>query len=92
MSKTARGILDLLEVFCTNNYPLGITELSNITLNGKSAIYQKIKILENLEYIEQIAVDTHQPALTNCTQHLLGRNAARKIGEMQALTASRLRA
>lgn len=53
MSKTAKSVISLIEVFCTNNYPLGVTELSNIMLDGKSAIYQKIKILEELEFIEQ---------------------------------------
>lgn len=53
MSNIDKSVLNLIEVFCTNNYPLGITELSNILLDGKSAIYQKIKILEELEFIEQ---------------------------------------
>lgn len=48
-----KSVINLFEVFCTNNYPLGITELSNIMLDGKSAIFQKIKILEELEFIEQ---------------------------------------
>ena len=55
MSKVATGILKLLEEFCKHNYPLGITDLSNIMLDGKSAIFQKIKILEELEFIEQDA-------------------------------------
>jgi IclR family KDG regulon transcriptional repressor len=53
LSKIAKSVIDLIEVFCTNNHPLGITELSNIMLDGKSAIYQKTKILEELEIIEQ---------------------------------------
>lgn len=53
MSKIAKSVLNMLEVFCINNHPLGITELSNIMLDGKSAIYQKIKILGELEFIEQ---------------------------------------
>ena len=53
MSKMVKSVINLFEVFCTNNYPLGITELSNIMLDGKSAIFQKIKILEELEFIEQ---------------------------------------
>jgi DNA-binding IclR family transcriptional regulator len=40
-------------MFCKYNYPLGITELSNRMLEGKSIIFKKIKILEDLEYIEQ---------------------------------------
>jgi IclR family KDG regulon transcriptional repressor len=67
LSKTAKSVLDLLEVFCTNNYPLGITELSNIMLDGKSAIFQKIKILEDLEYIEQ---DEHSKKYTLTTKLL----------------------
>lgn len=53
MSKNVKSTFDLLEAFCKNNYPLGVTELSNILLEGKSSVYQKIKILEELEYIEQ---------------------------------------
>lgn len=53
MSKVVKDTLSLLEVFCTRNHPLGVTELSNIMLDGKSAVFQKIKILEELEYIEQ---------------------------------------
>lgn len=56
MSKIGKDVLTLLEVFCKHNYPIGITELSNIMLEGKSSIFQKIKILEELEYIEQ---DSH---------------------------------
>lgn len=53
MSKIGRDILNLLEIFCREKSPIGITELSNIMLEGKSSIFQKIKILEELEYIEQ---------------------------------------
>lgn len=53
MSKNVKSTFDLLEAFCKNNYPLGVTELSNILLEGKSSVYQKIKMLEELEYIEQ---------------------------------------
>jgi len=53
LSRIEKSVLNLIEVFCTNNYPLGITELSNIMLDSKSAIYQKIKMLEKLEFIEQ---------------------------------------
>lgn len=53
MSKQGAGVLKLLEVFCKHNYPIGITELSNIMLESKSSIFQKIKTLEELEYIEQ---------------------------------------
>jgi DNA-binding IclR family transcriptional regulator len=67
LSKAVKSVLDLLEVFCKNNYPLGITEISNITLDGKSAIYQKIKILETLEYIEQ---DRHSTKYTLTTKLL----------------------
>jgi IclR family transcriptional regulator, KDG regulon repressor len=61
LSKSAKSVLGLLEVFCNNNYPLGVTELSNIMLDGKSAIYQKIKTLEDLEYVEQ---DVHSKKYT----------------------------
>jgi DNA-binding IclR family transcriptional regulator len=53
VSKKVKDTLKLLEVFCRNNYPMGITELSNILLDGKSSVYQKIKILEEMEYVEQ---------------------------------------
>ncbi len=53
MSSKAKDVLNLLEVFCRNNRPMGITELSNILLEGKSSVFQKIKTLEELEYIEQ---------------------------------------
>jgi DNA-binding IclR family transcriptional regulator len=53
MSKNVKDLMYLLEFFCVNNYPLGITELSNKMLEGKSSIHQKIKMLEELEYIEQ---------------------------------------
>ena len=53
MANKTRDVLNLLEVFCRNNRPMGITELSNILLEGKSSIFQKIKALEELEYIEQ---------------------------------------
>ena len=53
MSKIGKDVLNLLEIFCKNKSPIGITELSNIMLDGKSSIFQKIKILEELEYIEQ---------------------------------------
>ncbi len=53
VSKKVKDTLSLLEVFCRNNYPMGITELSNILLEGKSSVYQKIKILEEMEYVEQ---------------------------------------
>lgn len=53
MSKIVYNVLNLLEVFCKNCYPLGISELSNILLQGKSTIFKNIKILEELEYIEQ---------------------------------------
>lgn len=48
-----KGILTLLSTFCTNNHPMGITELSNILLEGKSSIFQKIKVLEEMDFIEQ---------------------------------------
>lgn len=53
MSKVVKDVLNVLEIFCNNKSPLGITELSNIMLEGKSSIFQKIKILEELDYIEQ---------------------------------------
>jgi IclR family KDG regulon transcriptional repressor len=53
LSKIAKSLIQTIEVFCTNNHPLGITDLSNIMLDSKSAIHQKIKILEELEIIEQ---------------------------------------
>ena len=53
MSKIVKGVLDLLEIFCEKNYSLGITEISNKILEGKSSVFKKIKILEELEYIEQ---------------------------------------
>jgi DNA-binding IclR family transcriptional regulator len=53
LSKIAKSVIQTIEVFCTNNHPLGITELSNIMLDSKSSIHQKIKILEELEIIEQ---------------------------------------
>jgi IclR family KDG regulon transcriptional repressor len=49
----AKDVLKLLEVFCRNNHPIGITELSNMLLEGKSSVFQAIKILEELEYLEQ---------------------------------------
>jgi DNA-binding IclR family transcriptional regulator len=67
LSRSAKSVLDLLEAFCSNNYPLGVTELSNIMLDGKSAVYQKIKILEGLEYIEQ---DIHSKKYTLTTKLL----------------------
>lgn len=53
MSSRVEGVFNLLEVFCRNNYPLGITTLSNMLLEGKSSVFQKIKVLENMEYIEK---------------------------------------
>jgi DNA-binding IclR family transcriptional regulator len=53
MADRVESVFNLLEVFCKNNYPLGITTLSNMLLEGKSSIFQKIKILEKLEYIEK---------------------------------------
>ncbi|MCL4377431.1 MAG: IclR family transcriptional regulator [Actinobacteria bacterium] len=53
MSRIVYDVLNMLEVFCKNCYPIGITELSNILLEGKSSIFKNIKILEELEYIEQ---------------------------------------
>jgi DNA-binding IclR family transcriptional regulator len=53
MFKGSKDVLNLLDVFCRNNHPLGITDLSNILLEGKSSIFQKIKVLEEAEYIEQ---------------------------------------
>ena len=53
MQNKGKDVLILLDVFCRNNHPLGITELSNILLEGKSSVFQKIKVLEEAEYIEQ---------------------------------------
>jgi DNA-binding IclR family transcriptional regulator len=53
VSKAVNDVFKLLEVFCSNNYPMGITELANVTLEGKSSVFQKVKMLEQLEYIEQ---------------------------------------
>ena len=53
MADRVESVFNLLEVFCRNNYPLGITNLSNMLLEGKSSIFQKIKVLEKLEYIEK---------------------------------------
>lgn len=53
MQNKAGDVLKLLDVFCRNNHPMGITELSNTLLEGKSSVFQKIKILEEMEYIEQ---------------------------------------
>lgn len=53
MPSRVESVFNLLEVFCKNNYPLGITTLSNMLLEGKSSVFQKIKILEKLEYIEK---------------------------------------
>ncbi len=53
MQNKGKDVLKLLDVFCRNNHPLGITELSNILLEGKSTVFQKIKVLEEAEYIEQ---------------------------------------
>jgi DNA-binding IclR family transcriptional regulator len=50
-----REVLNLLEIFCRDNHPLGITDLSNILLEGKSSVFQNIKVLEEAEYIEQDA-------------------------------------
>lgn len=54
MSNKVEGVFNLLEVFCKNNYPLGITTLSNMLLMGKSSVFQMIKVLEKLEYIEKV--------------------------------------
>ena len=53
MSRIVYDVLNLLEIFCKNCVPMGITELSNLLLEGKSSIFKNIKILEDLEYIEQ---------------------------------------
>ena len=53
MSRIVYDVLNLLEIFCKNCIPMGITELSNLLLEGKSSIFKNIKILEELEYIEQ---------------------------------------
>jgi DNA-binding IclR family transcriptional regulator len=53
MANRVEGVFNLLEIFCKNNYPLGITTLSNMLLEGKSTVFQKIKVLEELEYIEK---------------------------------------
>jgi DNA-binding IclR family transcriptional regulator len=55
MASKTKDALKLLEVFCRNNHPMGITELSNVLLEGKSTVFQQIKTLEELEYIEQDA-------------------------------------
>jgi len=55
MASKTKDTLKLLEVFCRNNHPMGITELSNALLVGKSTVFQQIKMLEELEYIEQDA-------------------------------------
>jgi DNA-binding IclR family transcriptional regulator len=55
MPGKAKDVLKLLDVFCRNNHPLGITELSNILLEGKSSVFQQTKILEEMDYIEQDA-------------------------------------
>jgi IclR family transcriptional regulator, KDG regulon repressor len=46
-------ILTMLSLFCTNNHPMGITDLSNALLDGKSSVFQKIKVLEEMDFIEQ---------------------------------------
>lgn len=53
MSNRVESVFNLLEIFCKNNRPLGITTLSNMMLMGKSSVFQMIKVLENLEYIEK---------------------------------------
>lgn len=53
MQSRGKDILTMLSVFCTNNHPMGITDLSNILLDGKSSIFQKIKVLEEMDFIEQ---------------------------------------
>ncbi|HAJ95569.1 MAG TPA: hypothetical protein DCP02_04965 [Actinobacteria bacterium] len=53
MSKLIKGVWDLLELFCEKSHPLGVTELSNIMLEGKSLIHKRLKILEELGVIEQ---------------------------------------
>lgn len=53
MSNRVESVFSLLEVFCKNNCPLGITTLSNMLLMGKSSVFQMIKLLEKMEYIEQ---------------------------------------
>lgn len=55
MPSNTKDTLRLLEVFCRNNHPMGITELSNILLAGKSTVFKLIKMLEEMEYIEQDA-------------------------------------
>ncbi len=53
MSKLVYGAFGLLEVFCKQCLPLGVTEISNILMENKSSIFNYIKILENLDYIVQ---------------------------------------
>jgi IclR family KDG regulon transcriptional repressor len=67
LSRVVRDALRLLEAFCRNNHPLGVTDLSNIVLDGKSAVFQKIKILEELDFIEQ---DVHSKKYTLTTKLL----------------------
>jgi IclR family transcriptional regulator, KDG regulon repressor len=53
MQNKGKDILTMLSLFCTNNHPMGITDLSNILLDGKSSVFQKIKVLEEMDFIEQ---------------------------------------
>ena len=53
MQNKGKDILTMLSLFCTNNHPMGITDLSNLLLDGKSSVFQKIKVLEEMDFIEQ---------------------------------------
>ena len=53
MSKLIKGVCELLELLCEKSSPLGVSELSNIMLEGKSLIHKRLKILEDLGFVEQ---------------------------------------
>lgn len=53
MPNAASEVLRLLEVMCRHSRPVGISELSDLLLEAKSLVFNRIKALEDEGYVEQ---------------------------------------
>ncbi len=53
MSNQASDVLKLLEILCRTNHPMGITELSELMLEAKSVVFNRVNVLKEMGYIEQ---------------------------------------
>jgi DNA-binding IclR family transcriptional regulator len=67
VSNQAADVLKMLELFCQHNHPIGISELSELMLEAKSVVFNRIKILESMGYVEQ---DEHSRRYTLTTKLL----------------------